>query len=193
MEITPVAGVASKDIKITNANAACVGGGKLRLTFDWPQHIQEVFIADTKDVTSSTTSGKVYTLQEYKKNGGFFTAKLPGCTHYYICPMLDGTILHQPDGNIASHIETVRIRYKMYERTGAYKYYDISLSADYIVPAGIIYYVKKAGAPPSSINDGMQYSIDIPLTPGKELLQVIRTSRTEYLQFFTRGEYYALV
>ena len=57
-------------------NAKCQNhGNKLRITFDWPVDLNQVYIND-----------KLFTLQEYKKQGGFFARKEFGDNIFVISP-----------------------------------------------------------------------------------------------------------
>jgi len=143
-------------------------GGKLRITFDWPDGVGEVYV-----------NGRMYTLQEYRARSGFVTEKLRGRTVYYISDTEEG---HR---SCVSFVEKTSITCKIREISGLgydkrYKNYEVTLSADYPVPADVICYVK---------NDDGMYCFGEPIMPDAPLVRVVRTVRGEVLHVFVNKEH----
>ena len=70
-------------------------GDNLRLTFQWPLSVEQIYVFKTKanDVSDSfdiTTAdqqqARLYTLQEYKKHAGYVEVMRPGVYTYHIFP-----------------------------------------------------------------------------------------------------------
>jgi len=151
-------------IKIYDENA------NLRITFDWPQNVGEVYIA----TAPPPEMGRLFTLQEYKGQGGFVTPKLPGVTTYYIYPTDWGEV-----GQISYTFRTdidVQIR----EKIGRYKNHHITLCATHPVPQDVVCYVK---------DDGTRYQLGESLQPNVPLTRVVRTCMHEYLRLFIAEDY----
>jgi len=189
---------------IKNVKCSDNGSTKLQITFDWPVGVQDVYIfashlaSDNFDIHQA--AGKIFTLQEYKKLGGFETSKMPGRTFYYIYPFVrcaeEGDILHNQDGtNFTEFCEITKIKCLMREKNGigASKNFEITLSANYPVGSDIICYVKKKNEIPTNINDGTLYQFGAPLEPGQDVTRVVRTARNEYIRLFAKGEFYGIV
>jgi len=142
-------------------------GGKLRLTFDWPIGVGEVYV-----------NGKLFTLQEYKARGGFVTEKIRGRTVYYIS---DSEVAL---GSSVCFIEKTLITCKIREISGfgydkRYKNHEITLTTDYPVPENVICY---------SIGDNI-YCFGEAIPADRPLMRVIRTGRNDHIRIFIDSEY----
>ena len=145
-------------------------GGKLRLTFDWPIGVGQVYV-----------NGKLYTLQEYKARGGFITEKIRGSTVYYISES------EAEQGSSVCFVEKTFITCKIREISGLgydkrYKNHEITLTADHHVPENVICYT-------IGDNDDMLYYFSDALLAGQPLKRVIRTMKDEYIRMFIDAEY----
>ena len=167
-------------------NAKCHDSGdKIRIIFDWPIGIQQVYIF----IDELSDNGKLFTLQEYKKHGGFVTEKVHGETKYYIYPSTRKSgedVLYEQNGdNFVCFIEKTTINCHIHSAIGKkYVNHEVSLSANYRVESDIICYVKKKNAPPMDITDGTLYYLSEAIEPGDVLTRIIRTAQNEYLRFF---------
>jgi len=151
-------------------------GGKLRLTFDWPIGVGQVYV-----------NGKLYTLQEYKARGGFITEKIRGRTVYYIS---DSEV---EQGRSVCFVEKTFVTCKIREISGLgydkrYKNHEITLTADYHVPANVICYEKKKNATACD-NDDILYYIGDAVSAGQPLKRVIRTMKDEYIHMSIDSEH----
>ena len=166
-----------KKIKISDE------GDSLRLTFDWPQGITQVHIATQPD----PNIGKLFTLQEYKKQAGYHTLKIQGITTYYIYPSQweNGEDIFFEASQMSYTNQTI-IHFSMEESIRQYKNYRVILQANYPVPADIICYVKKENALPQNVSDGMVYCFSEPLEPNQPITRIIRTAKNEYINFFIK-------
>jgi len=170
----------------------------LRLTFDWARDISQVYIATAPDSDaglvvpiarncSSMQHGKLFTLQEYKKQSGFHTPKLQGITTYYIYPTQRENgeeIIHPPTE--ASFTNKTVINFSIIEKIGTYKNHHITISANYPVPVDIIGYVKQYSPGNSSHINDTSYTIGEEIS--QPITRVIRTAKDEYIKLFLRDE-----
>jgi len=145
-------------------------GGKLRLTFDWPIGVGQVYVND-----------KLYTLQEYKARGGFITEKVRGRTVYYISES------EVEQGSSVCFVEKTFIVCKIREINGfgydkRYKNQEITLTADHHVPKNVICYA-------IDDNDDVLYHFGEALLAGQPLKRVIRTEKNGYIRMFVDSEY----
>ena len=167
-------------------------GNKLKITFDWPIGLQQVYIF-TLPYTNNIDDGKLYTLQEYKKLGGYVTEKKPGETNYYIYPYVhqDGEcVIIDHHTNSVKHIEVTKISCQIREKAGLgkYKNHYITLEANYPVPDNIICYIKKKGDPSRDINDGTLYYWGDIIQPAQPVTRIVSTLKDEYISVFVRNE-----
>jgi len=156
-------------------------GTHLRLTFDWPQEITQVLISTRQD----PTTGKLFTLEEYKKQSGYTTQKLQGITTYYIYPSQreNGEDITFPPTHLSYTNRTI-IDITIKEKSTQHKNHNITISTNYPVTTGILCYTKKENTPPQNQTDGVFYPITEPLEPNKPITRIIRTNRNEYINFF---------
>ncbi|MCL1882915.1 MAG: hypothetical protein FWF81_04085 [Defluviitaleaceae bacterium] len=153
----------------------------IRITWNWPQDISQVYIFADKELTS----GKLFTLHEYKKRGGCILKKPVGVSTYYIYPFLreggEDILCAQPQGeNQVSYTRKTIISLKMSQKSSInspYKNYKITLAAENFTPPDIIRYVK----------NGMEYLIGEPLTENP-LTRIIRTQKNESLDIYISEE-----
>ena len=159
-----------KNIKCHNHNR------KLKLTFDWPPGISEVQINE-----------KLYTLQEYKKNGGYVTKKSQGLTTYEIFPIKEGEIMRE-NGDSVTHLEKTILVYEIKETgVGKYTNHIITFSANYPVPPKILCYVRSINRLVDISQETMYYLYEeIPAT--HDLICVVRTPKNERLHLFINEE-----
>ena len=185
-----------KNVKIND------DGSKLRITFDWPVGVQQVYVfASSLDIfdihhVNLTSDGKLFTLQEYKKLGGYVTEKNQGEMHYYIYPFIreDGKdiLVNQPEtsGNSVKFIDKTMIRCQIREKSrwSKYKNYEITLEANYPVQEKILCYVKKKNEPPRDISDGTLYYWNDTINSGQTVRRIVRTLKNEHMRMFVRDE-----
>lgn len=146
-------------------------GSKLRITFDWPVGVGEVYV-----------NGKLFTLQEYKTRGGFVTEKLRGRMVYYIS---DNEFEQGCLANSVCFVEKTFVTCKIREIAGLgydrrYKNHEITLMVDYPVPGDAICYEKNS--------DGI-YHFGEPIMPGEPLVRVIRAMKDEPVRIFVNSEF----
>ena len=183
-------------------------GDKLRIIFNWPNGIGQVYIFAAKYAAPVAElmeqgGGKLFTLQEYKKLGGYITEKAQGETHYYIYPLMreggENILYDQTGENSVSFIDMTFITCQICEKTGwgfdnGYKNHEITLEANYPVEKNIICYVKKKNEPPRDNNDGTLYYFGEPIEPNQPITRIVRTMKNEYLRIFVRDEvYYGII
>jgi len=136
----------------TIQNAKCYDNGdSIRLTFDWPPGFTQVFIND-----------KLFTLQEYKKQGGFFCKK-----HF-------GENIFNIDGCTVTFIEKAIITCCITPKRGLgyspkYSSYELTFDANYIVEKETVHY----------ICGRMTYKLGEKITPGQLKKYIIRTEKDE--------------
>ena len=177
---------------------------KIRITFDWPDGISQVFIFAVQACSfDSEFLGKVglsevgrrfFTLQEYKKYSGFITEKIRGETSYFIYPVIQecGEYVlyeHATGKNHINFIEKTIINCQIREKASwginkKHINYQITLSSDYFIEENILCYVKKKNAPAIDINDGKLYYFTEAIEPGRTITRIVRTMKNEYLQIF---------
>ena len=150
---------------------------QIKMTFSWPLDTQEVFIND-----------KLFTLQEYKKLGGFITKKIPGKMSYEICTN-NGVTAN------STFICKTYIKYNILTKTGLgfdprYKNYEITLQANYPVPKDIICYTIKKNDLPRDISDGRLYYWNEMLAQNTQTTRIVRTMQDEFLQIFVKDDIY---
>ncbi|MCL2386298.1 MAG: hypothetical protein FWC89_01995 [Defluviitaleaceae bacterium] len=202
----------------TIKNVKCYDNSdNIRLTWNWGQGVQQVYIfteglnVNETDANAENFSndGKLFTLQEYKKQGGCILPKNAGAFVYYIYPFqrVDGEdiLYDQPHNqNQISYTCKTTINVTIVEKAeptmlssffssgGRYKNHEVTLTSNYNVSADIIGYVKNENAPPTDINDGTTYLLGEPLQANQPLTRIIRTERNEYLNLFIPEEHSTL-
>ena len=137
-------------------------------------------------------NAKLFTLQEYKKLGGYITEKIPGETVYHIS-VLDG------EPAVTNFVYKTNITCTMSNKTGwgfdsRYKSHELTLESDYPVPENIICYTIKKNAPPRDISDGTLYYWNEPLAQNMPINRIVRTMKDEFLKVFVKDEvYYGII
>lgn len=157
-------------------------GEKIRLTWAWPGGVEFVYVFEGG-------TSRLYTLPEYKKRGGFFAAKKPGVSTYYIC--LDNLPCKK---NCVSFTVRATITYTLTEKHGfpvlpqSHKNYELTLTAAHFTPPETLCYTKKENNFPQHASDGIMYLFGEPLEAGIPLTRIIRTEKNEYIRLFVTGE-----
>jgi len=178
------------------------------LTFNWPQGVEQVYISADKNMgnkfhesicaegmsknvenkfhesicaegmSKNMETAKLFTLQEYKKLGGFSIRKTPGIFTYYVCA---------PGGQPSEITFTCKtsINCDIIEKTEFfgkvgkigknYKNHQITFTAEYDTPSGIICYAKSGG---------ITYFFGEPLKALHPLTRIVRTKKNEDLELF---------
>ena len=189
------------EYKGTITNLKCYDEGEnIRLTFNWGAGVEQVYIFENEDKNEGDASpevnqnsgGRLFTLQEYKKRGGYIRAKRPGRFTYRVYPFVRDEsgrdILSEQPENSITHICKTDIALTIEESTGvAYKHYKITLTAQHSTPPDIVLYVKYSeteDAHPGNASDGVAYLFGEMLDAGKPVTRIIRTETNEYLRFF---------
>jgi len=174
-------------------NIRCIEeGGNIRLTFNWPEGVEQVYIFTAQgelDISTADAShGRMFTLQEYKKRGGCIISQEPGVITYYIYPFRreDGEDVCYASGgqNQITHTCRININFAIREKSGRYKNHEITLTSDHPVERDTVRYVKKANEPPRDISDGVDYVFSEMLEPGRHVTRIVRTMSNEYLRLF---------
>jgi len=183
--------------KITNIKCRD-DGGKITLTWHWPEGVEQVhiFIGDT------VASPKLYTLQEYKKRGGFSAKKCRGVNMFSVFPFTpdddasgapasddsDTPAAYQSPSHTPTSENTIRfivttpITCTVTEKSTPlafatrYKNHEITLSAPHDIPSDTICYAK------SSTN--AIFTFTDPLYANQPLTRTIRTEKDDHLSFY---------
>ena len=156
-------------------------GDTIRLVFDWQQGLSQVFITTQPD----PTSGKLFTLQEYKKQAGYITPKIQGTTTYYIYPTQRENgkdIIYDPIE--FTHTSQTIINFSLEEEIGQFKNHRLTIYANYPVPENVICYVKNKNARPENILDGVLYHFNEVIN--QPITRIISTAKNEYINLFIR-------
>jgi hypothetical protein len=153
----------------------------LRLTFQWPPEVDHVRIFKTESDdfdmdNANPTDGKLLTLHEYKRRGGYVVPREPGIFTFYIG---DGKITCQTGRTTITG--TIKRRFSF----GAYTTHVLTLSADHPVREGVLCYTKR----PKTANrsEGMVYSFRETLNE-RPLVRHILTMRHECLEISVADE-----
>ena len=182
-------------------------GERLRLTFQWPPDVQQVYIFRTVEealdiATADWAQAKLFTLQEYKKQGGYVEAAPAGAFTYHLYPFLrqegEDIILvcadspDSPDSNKAAQ-NTLRvtgpvvIQFSVREKAGLRdKTHKVELLSPRKLDGDVLCYVKKTGGYPASVADGTLYFFGDGLEAGLPLRCEIKTRKDEYIRIFVR-------
>jgi len=148
----------------------------IKLTFDWPQGILEVYINE-----------KLYTLHEYKKHGGYITPKIPGHTTYNIVPILNGETLTD-DGASITFTEKTIITYEI--KTGGFGKYanhKITLHANYSVPPKILCYTKSGSLYVDNFHETRYYLYE-EIAQDEKITRVVCTAKHQTINLFINEE-----
>lgn len=184
--------------------------GQIRLTFLWPEDIEQVYIFKTKpdeqfDIKAADPSGgRLFTLQEYKKNRGYTEPRPSGAFVYHIFPFIrketeDFAVVGESSDvsdnfvsdNFIEVIGQISIRLSITEkakRFSQYKNYKITLLSQQTVAGDVLCYVKKTGAYPQSVKDGTVYFFGDTLIAGSPGHFEIKVKKDEYIRVFVQDE-----
>ena len=171
---------------VKNLKCRCEGEF-VRLTWDWPLDIKQVYIY------VGSAEGRLFTLQEYKKQSGCRVLKGRGQVTYRVAGFtrengIDIFCPQDDDSNIITFTAKTTVTFTIKYRMGTYNNYVITLSADGIVPPNVICYVKREGSHPSDINDGILYYITSSIIPNYPITRVVHTQPNEYINLFISSE-----
>ena len=165
-------------------------GDSFRLTFRWPEGIQQVHIYKKEENCEAPSSGpaRLLTLQEYRRQSGFTDKKSPGTFTYMVCPFVrtDGEDFYypQPDNrHMATVTGRVEIKYQIncQQNWRGQKLHDIIMSSGYDIPPDTICCVKKENSPPTGPHDGTVYYVHDAITKGEPLVRQVQTTKDEYI------------
>ena len=188
-----------EDIERVIHGLKCMDEGEnYRLTFNWPVGVQQVYIYKkpgglppaTPD-EQSIKNGRLLTLHEYRKQGGYLDTKTPGTSSYYVYPFeragSENICYASPDNlHIITVTGQVNIHHTITARPGprGYKQYDICLTSSRPIPPETVFCVKKEGHQPTSLHDGTIYPFYEPIKEGESLTRQVQTKKTEYISLF---------
>ena len=175
----------------------------MRLTFLWPEDVQQVYIFKTDGPfnieEANPASGHLFTLQEYKKQGGYTCPRPLGVLTCHIYPFIrkDGcdyafVYTGEDAQNPHNSIEVcgqIPIRINITEKSGFLgkdKVYIITLLARQVMEGDILCYVKKQGERPASVNDGIMYFFGDGLEAGLPKRFEVKVKKNEYIRVFVR-------
>ena len=142
-------------------------GAKIRVIFDWPVGVEKVII-----------SGRLFTLREYKQLGGFHAEKKPGVTEFVIHP-----VGQEEQVAVGIFVEKTKVNYIQRKKRGLG--FELTLLANYPVPAEKICYVKKKNTLPVDITDGKLYYFDEEIETGQAFSRIIQTDSDEFIRVFS--------
>ncbi|WP_409344075.1 beta-mannanase [Paenibacillus sp. MBLB4367] len=198
---------ANDDLRITNLtsrlhNHECI------LNWHWPDGLQFVYIhkasadAEPGAEPAGEKQMKLYTIEEYKANGGF-RDKIDeiGRFVYSLYPFIrdqDGSrVVRQTGGDNVIRVSTgkakvdCRIKYKS-SLFGKTKLVRIAFYTDISVPKEALCYVKKEGGIPMTIEDGTVFPFIRDIGPGSDEMTEFPVGKNDYVKvFFTDGKKYA--
>ncbi|MCL1863288.1 MAG: hypothetical protein FWF78_06970 [Defluviitaleaceae bacterium] len=141
------------------------GKNSIRITWHWPVGVEQVYILPQE---------KLYTLQEYKKFGGYIVKKQPGIFTYKIHPILPeggSTPTTEPHGEVSFVCKT-EIDYLVTKKSG---FFELALYSEYDVAEDVFCYAK---------NDKFIYFFGEKLAAGKPILRIIKADADENLRVF---------
>ena len=190
-------------------------GENLRLTFQWPPSVEQIYVfrtlanavSDGFDITAADQGqARLYTLQEYKKHAGYVEVMRPGVYTYHIFPFVrangeDTAIVYTGHDlrtkNTINVTGQITIQFSVQEKKrllNPYKIHMVELSAQHEVKDDVLCYVKKENGYPEDVQDGSVYFFGDGLKPGIPLRCEIKTLKSEYIRIFVRdpdkiGEY----
>ena len=152
----------------------------MRLTWCWPQDIQQAYVT----VNGETA---LYTVQEYKRRGGFFISKEPGVYDITVQPFVRENgedIIHEQMQNTLTYTCKNEIFYTLSTKTGEqFANHEITLLAAHAVSRGVIGYTKT--------NCNHEYFFE-PLAPNQPLIRIVRTKKDEKLHLFITKDFLGL-
>ena len=182
--------------------------GQMRLTFLWPIDCEQVYIFKTEGPFNiaeiNPAVGRLFTLQEYKKQGGYTEPRPSGAFVYRIFPFVregvedfaivyTGTSDLENAGNeVDNEIEVtgqIPIEFSISEKTGFLskeKKYTVTLLSQQTVAGDVLCYVKKEGSYPQSVEDGKIYFFGDGLRASVKGKWEIKTKKNEYIRLFVR-------
>jgi hypothetical protein len=162
-------------------------GEKIRLTWNWPQEIEQVYI-----FTNEETGGKLFTLQEYKKRGGAFLRKKHGTFDFLICPFKrengEDIFFDNLDDNKISFTHKAEIFFSVREKKSPpflkqqHKNFLISFSSKENIPPNIIRYEKNEC-------DDVIYFFGEEISADKVVTRIVQIENDETLRFFISEEH----
>ena len=179
---------------------AFVEGNRLRLTFHWPPDVEQAYIfrraasvdeADPFDIyTAEPKDARLFTLQEYKKQGGYIEPLPLGCYVYFVFPFVrkdgdDWAIFCL--GNSIEVTEQIPIHFSIREKVGLlsrYKIHMVEILSQHDIKEDILSYVKKENGYPSDVNDGTIYFFSENLQANVPLRREIKTAKNEFIRIF---------
>lgn len=169
----------------------------IRLTFQWPAAIGQVYIfktdADFSIETASPKDARLFTLQEYKKQAGFTDRKTPGTHTYRVYPFIrdDGedVVIVQSDGknSVTCLTGQIEVQFSIREKhrwPAGDKVNVINLLSNRYIEEDVLCYVKKENSYPSDARDGTVYFFTEPLPAGQMVTRQVKTKKNEYIRLF---------
>lgn len=176
--------------------------GQMRLTFMWPEGTEQVYVFKAAGSFNGDFNienagpGQLFTLQEYKQNGGYIAPRPSGAFVYYIYPFVreggvDNVIVYSGDntGNVVEVTGQIPIQFSISEKSGFLsrdKVYTVTLLSHQSLAEDVLCYVKKAGSYPADAGDGTMYFFGDKLVAGMAGRWEIRTKKDEYIRVFVR-------
>ena len=174
--------------------------GRARITFEWPEGIEQVLIFKACDGDSEffcdehEKPPRLFTLQEYKRLSGYNEAVTPGTYTYKIYPFVreNGEDIcyvpeqssEQPNESQITITETVKIMYSINENKAAI---EIKIQTSHLLPETVICYVKNTHHP-QNVTDGTRYFFPAPLTPNHPHIWEVEIKPGEYIDIFLTEE-----
>lgn len=174
----------------------------LRLTFRWPVGVEQVYVfrTDTTDfdiTTAAADGGKLLTLHEYKRRGGYIQAREPGIFTYFIYPFLrnggrDVCVLQTGTAHsLTCRTGFTTIRGKICKKwspfDGDFVTYALTLQGDYPIPGETLCYVKSPGGTVYPLYEAIgpePLTRHVLVKQGEEIIPgVLRENERELYQF----------
>ena len=199
--------ITTDNLKDTVSQLKChMEAGLMRLTFLWPEDVEQVYIFKTGEhfniEDADPASGRLFTLQEYKKQGGYTCPRPSGAFTYRIYPFIrkdgcDYAFVYtdkyagdfQSPQNSIEVCGQIPIQVNITEKSGFLskdKTYIITLLAQQAVEGDILCYVKKLNGYPATVNDGMMYFFGNGLEAGLPKKWEVKVKKNEYIRVFVR-------
>jgi len=173
--------------------------GQIRLTFLWPLDMEQVYIFKTESPLKiselNSNNARLFTLQEYKKLGGYVEPLPSGAFTYYVFPFTregsEDVLFSSENGeeNAIAVTGQIPIQFSLTEKTGffkTYKTYLLSMLSQQHVKSDVLCYVKKEGSYPANSTDGTVYFLGNTLEAGITGQWEIKTKKNEYIRVFVR-------
>jgi len=195
--------------------------GQMRLTFLWPIDCGQVYVFKTEtrfDIAEADPNrGRLFTLQEYKKQGGYIEPRPSGAFVYSVFPFIreggeDFAIIYKGGGSkggssgesgsnesgsnegSSNEIEVtgqIPIDFSVTEKTGFLskeKKYTVTLLSQQAVEGDVLCYVKKEGSYPQNPEDGVMYFFGDGLAAGIKGRWEIKVKKNDYIRIFVRDQ-----